>query len=350
MPGIRILGTGHHVPGRPYTNHDLARVLDTNDEWIRQRTGIAQRHFCPPGLGVSDLALPAAQRALEAAGKRPEDLDYILFSTMTPDHLFPGSGSLLGAKLGCPGIPAPDLRTQCAAMLYSFQMADALLRADAARTILIVGAEAHAGFMPWRDWDILEGTTERKPSPADWERASRHRGWAIIFGDGAGALVVEKSNDGAGIIATDLHSDGRYVDQLCVPAGFRSRPWNTGVEADDDSMLIRMEGREVFKFAVTRLPRSVKAVCDKAKVSPADIDWFVAHQANQRINEAVAEKLKLPLERFPSNIDRFGNTSAATIPILMDEMRRDGRLREGQLVCLLALGAGFHWGSVLVRV
>jgi 3-oxoacyl-[acyl-carrier-protein] synthase-3 len=350
MPGIRILGTGLHVPGRPYTNHDLARVLDTNDAWIRQRTGIAQRYFSPPELGFSDLALPAAQRALEAAGRKPEDLDYILFSTMTPDHLFPGSGSLLGAKLGCPGVPAPDLRTQCAAMLYAFQMADALLKADAARTILIVGAEAHAGFMPWSDWDILEGTSDSKPSEAAWARATKHRGWAIIFGDGAGALVVEKATDGAGIIATDLHSDGRYARQLCVPAGFRGRPWTNNAGPDDDAWLIQMDGRDVFKFAVTRLPRSVKAVCDKARIELTDIDWFIAHQANQRINEAVAEKLKLPLDRFPSNIDRFGNTSAATIPILMDEMRRDGRLREGQLVCLMALGAGFHWGSVLVRV
>jgi 3-oxoacyl-[acyl-carrier-protein] synthase-3 len=349
MPGIRILGTGLNVPGRPYTNHDLARVLDTNDDWIRQRTGIVQRHFCPPGVGVSDLALPAAQRALEAAGRKPEDLDYILFNTMTPDHLFPGSGTLLGAKLGCPGVPAPDLRTQCAAMLYSFQLADALLKADAARTILIVGAEAHATFMPWVDWDILEGTTDRKPSAEAWARASEHRGWAIIFGDGAGAVVVEKANDGAGILATDLHTDGRYVSQLCIPAGFRGHPWTSGLESTD-SWLIHMEGREVFKFAVTRLPRSVKAVCDKAKVSLTDIDWFIAHQANQRINEAVAEKLKLPLEKFPSNIDRYGNTSGATIAILMDEMRRDGRLREGQLVCLIGLGAGFHWGSVLVRI
>jgi 3-oxoacyl-[acyl-carrier-protein] synthase-3 len=262
MPGLRIIGTGFHVPGRPYSNHDLARVLDTNDEWIRQRTGIVQRHFCPPELGVSDLALPAAQQALEAAGKKPEDLDYILFSTMTPDHVFPGSGSLLGAKLGCPGTPAPDLRTQCAAMLFSFQMADALLRADAARTILIVGAEAHAGLMPWRDWDILEGTRDAKPSTEDWERASRHRGWAIIFGDGAGAIVVEKSINGLGVIATDLHSDGRYAEQLCVPGGFRARPWADNVAAKPDEWLIKMEGREVFKFAVTRLPRSVKAVCD----------------------------------------------------------------------------------------
>src|SRR5262249_29381332 len=157
MSGLSIIGTGHYVPGRPYTNHDLARVLDTNDEWVRQRTGIAQRYFCPDGLGASDLALPAAQRALEAANLGPADIDYILFSTMTPDHLFPGSGSILGSKLGATGVPALDLRAQCAAMIYAFQTADALLRTGAARRMLIIGAEAHASIMPWRDWDILEG-------------------------------------------------------------------------------------------------------------------------------------------------------------------------------------------------
>lgn len=351
MSGLSIIGSGHFVPGRPYTNHDLARVLDTNDEWIRQRTGIVQRHYCAEGQGVADLALPAAQKALEAASRRPEDLDYILFSTMTPDHFFPGSGSLLGAKLGCPGVPAPDLRTQCAAMLYSFQIADALLKSDAARSILIVGADAHAGLMPWRDWDVLEGTSDKKPSAEDWDRATRHRGWAIIFGDGAGALVVEKSaGSGVGLLAVDVHADGRFVPQLSIPAGFKTRPYVNPKTLEDDSLLISMEGREVFKYAVTKLPRSILTVCDRAKIKVTDVDWFIAHQANQRINEAVAAKLDVPVEKFPSNIERFGNTSAATIPILIDEMRRDGRLKAGQVVCMLALGAGFHWGSVLMRV
>jgi len=350
MSGLSIIGSGHYVPGRPYTNHDLARVLDTNDEWIKQRTGISQRYFCPEGQGVSDLAVHAAQRALESAGKRPEDIDYVLFSTMTPDHVFPGSGSLLAAKLGCPNIPAPDLRTQCAAMLYGFQFADALLKADAASTILIVGAEAHSGLMPWRDWDILEGTTDRRPSAEDWERASRNRGWAIIFGDGAGALVVEKSKEaGKGVLAVDLHSDGRFASQLCIPAGFRTRPYVAQAALDGDSTLIHMDGREVFKHAVTKLPRSIQAVCERGGVKVSDVDWFVAHQANARINEAIASRLGVPLERMPSNIDRFGNTSAATIPILLDEMRRDGRFQPGQLVCVAALGAGFHWGSMLIR-
>ena len=167
MPGLSIVGTGRHLPGRPYTNHDLARVLDTNDEWIRQRTGIVQRHFSPAGEGAADLAFHAARAALSDAKLEPGDLDYILFNTMTPDHLFPGSGTLLGAKLGCIGVPALDLRAQCAAMLYSFQLAEALLSTGAARRILIVGAEVHASMMPWRDWDVLEGTSDRKPSAKD---------------------------------------------------------------------------------------------------------------------------------------------------------------------------------------
>jgi 3-oxoacyl-[acyl-carrier-protein] synthase-3 len=257
----------------------------------------------------------------------------------------------LGAKLGCAGVPAPDLRTQCAAMLYSFQIADALLKSDAARSILIVGADAHAGLMPWRDWDVLEGTSDRKPAPEDWDRATRHRGWAIIFGDGAGALVVEKSqSNGTGLLAVDVHADGRFVPQLLIPAGFKTRPYINRESIENESLLMHMDGREVFKYAVTKLPRSIVTVCERAKVKVSDVDWFVAHQANQRINEAVATKLDVAPEKFPANIDRFGNTSAATIPILLDEMRRDGRLQSGQLVCFLALGAGFHYGSVLLRV
>ncbi len=338
------------MPGRPYTNDDLARVLDTNDEWIRKRTGIRQRHFCPPGLGACDLAVPACEAALEAARLGPADIDYILFNTMTPDHLFPGSGVLLGARLGCRGAPALDLRTQCAAMLFAFQVAESLLATGSARRILIVGAEAHAPLMPWRDWDILEGTRDARPSEEDFARATAQRGWAIIFGDGAGAVVVERSErHEAGIVAVDLHSDGRYADLLHIPGGFR-RPGSAEAPNPLAQAYIEMAGRDVFKHAVTKLPRSIEAVCERGKVALSDVDWFIAHQANQRINEAVCERLGVPIEKMPSNIDRYGNTSGATIPILMDEMWRDGRLKPGQLVCLAALGAGFHWGSALIRV
>ena len=349
MNGISVLGTGRHLPGRPYSNDDLARVMDTNDAWIFQRTGIRQRHFCPEGLGVSDLALPAAKQALDAAGLAPEDIDYVLFNTMTPDHIFPGSGPMLAAKLGCRPIPAIDLREQCAAMIYSLQLADSLVRAGAAKHVLIVGSEAHAGFMPWRDWEILEGTTDRKPSDEDWARATRHRGLAIIFGDGAGAFVVGERK-GSGVLAIDLHSDGNQVDKLIIPAGFRTRPFISQKTLDEEAMIPRMVGRDVFKHAVTKLPISVRAACAKANVRLDQIDWFIAHQANARINEAVRHALGVPHDRVPSNIERYGNTSAATIPILMDEMVRDGRLQRGQLVCFLALGAGIHWGSAIARV
>jgi 3-oxoacyl-[acyl-carrier-protein] synthase-3 len=350
MAGLSIIGSGHYLPGRAVTNQDLCRVLDTSDEWIRQRTGIAQRHFAAPGQGPTDLALPAAERALESAGLAAGDIDYVLFNTMTPDHLLPGSAPMLAARLGCKNVPALDLRTQCAAMLYAFQVADSLLKSGSARRILIIGAEAHAPIMPWRDWDVLEGTSDRRPSPEAWERATRHRGWAIIFGDGAGALVVERSEaPDVGVVAIDLQADGRYAPLLRIETGFRDRPYLPPNATGDDRALLHMDGREVFKHAIVKLPRTVEAVCRRAGVSIGDVDWFVAHQANQRINEAVCERLGIPLEKMPSNIDRLGNTSGATIPILIDEMRRDGRLKQGQLVCILALGAGFHWGSVLIR-
>lgn len=349
MSGITIVGSGRYLPGQPYTNQDLARVMDTSDEWIRQRTGIERRHFCPEGQGVSDLALPASLLALESAGREAKDVDYIIFNTMTPDHILPGSGPLLGAKLGCPGTPALDVRAQCAAMIYSLQLADALLKTDSVRTILIVGAEAHAGFMPWQNWDVLEGSATA--SREDWERATLHRGYAVIFGDGAGALVVERSQvPGAGLLAVDLHSDGRYTDELAIPAGFRRRPYISDATLDEFEYLPRMNGREVFRHAVSKLPETVRTACARAGVSLDEVDWFIAHQANDRINRVVRDRLGVPAEKVPSNIATYGNTSAATIPILVDEMRRDQRLRPGQLVCFLALGAGLHWGAAVIRL
>lgn len=350
MSGITIVGSGRYLPGVPYSNDDLARVMDTSDEWIRQRTGIERRHFCPEGEGASDLAVPAARQALESAGRSVADVDYILFNTMTPDHILPGSGPLLGAKLGCPGTPALDIRTQCAAMIYSLHLANALLAGDAGiRSILIVGAEAHAGFMPWRDWRVLDGSA--RAEPRDFEQATRHRDFAVIFGDGAGALVVERSTvAGAGLLAVDLHSDGRHSDELSIAVGFRRRPYASAAMLEDDEFIPRMNGREVFRHAVSKLPQTVRAACERAQVSLDEIDWFIAHQANDRINRLVRERLNLPAAKVPSNIANYGNTSSATIPILVDEMRRDGRLKAGQLVCFLALGAGLHWGAAVMRL
>lgn len=352
MPGITIVGSGRYAPGEPITNDDLARVMDTEDGWIRQRTGIRQRHFTPEGVGVSDLATEAAKRAIESAKIDASEIDYIIFATMTPDHVFPGSGGLLGAKLGIPGVPALDIRQQCAAMPFAFQVADGLIASGAAETILVVGAEAHAGFMPWRDWDVLEGKSDRVVSTEDRERATRHRALAILFGDGAGALIMRRSKvSGHGLIGVEIHSDGRDAKQIYIEGGgFRKRPyWSPEMFASEEH-IPSMQGKELFKNAVTKLPRVVRSLCEKHNVSLSEIDWFIAHQANERINEVVRTTLGVPTEKVPSNIARYGNTSGGTIPILLDELMREGRVKQGDLLCFLALGAGLHWGAVLMRL
>jgi 3-oxoacyl-[acyl-carrier-protein] synthase-3 len=346
---LRIVGTGSYLPGRPYTNDDLARVMDTTDAWIKQRTGISQRYYAPEGTGASDLALEACRQALSAAKCAPEDIDYILFATMTPDFILPGSAPLLGAKLGAAGTPALDIRQQCAAMIYGLQLADALLSSGSASRILLVGAEAHAGFMPWSDWSLLDGPGPA-PSPQAWQRANEHRALSVLFGDGAGAFVLEHKPPGdRGLLSVDLHADGNYLKKLYIPAGFRTRPFISQNTIDQALFIPHMDGRDVFKHAVTKLPKSVHRCCARAGVKLDDIDLFVAHQANQRINDAVREALGVPAAKVPTNIAKVGNTSAATIPILFDEIVRDGRVHDGMLVCFLALGAGLHWGSALFR-
>ena len=351
MPGITIVGSGRYVPEEPVTNHALARVMETSHDWIQQRTGITQRHFAPEGVGASDLAVPAAREAIRSAGLSPEDIDYIIFNTMTPDYVFPGSGTLLGAKLGIPGVPALDLRQQCAAMPFSFQVADGLVATGAARHVLVVGAEAHAGFMPWRTWEVF-GDEKAKATDDEFAFATEHRGLSILFGDGAGALVLAKSPDArGGLLGAQVHSDGRLHDALRVDAGgFRRRPFLSKEMLDRNEHLPYMNGRDLFKSAVTKLPQVVRELCSKHGVSLEQVDWFLAHQANDRINQAVKDALKLPDHKVPSNIARYGNTSGATIPILVDELLRAGELKRGQLVCFLALGAGLNWGAALMRL
>jgi 3-oxoacyl-[acyl-carrier-protein] synthase III len=352
MPGITIMGSGRHVPGPPVKNDGLARVMDTNDAWIRQRSGIQQRHFAPDGVGASDLALPASLQAIAAAGLEPSDIDYILFNTMTPDYVFPGSGALLGEKLGLPAVPALDLRQQCAAMPFSLQVADGLVATGSARHVLVVGAEAHAGFMPWTDWGALAEDYTGRVSPDAFRAATAHRGVAVLFGDGAGALVVGAAREpGAGLLGVRVHSDGRLHSAIRMEAGgFRRRPFLDAAMLERQEHIPRMEGRELFRSAVQKLPRVIREVCAACDVPLEAVDWFVGHQANDRINRAVREALGVPEERMPSNIARYGNTSSATIPILMDELLRDGRVRRGELVCFFALGAGLHWGAALMRL
>jgi 3-oxoacyl-[acyl-carrier-protein] synthase III len=350
MLGFEIIGTGHYVPGPPVTNADLARVMDTSDDWIFQRSGIRQRHFAPEGSGCSDFAVEAAKRAMEAARITPAEIDYVVFATMTPEYVFPGSGALLAHKLGLQGTPALDIRQQCAAMLFGLQIVDGLIKSGAARTVLFVGAEAHAGFMPWEDWDALAPGSTRSASPEQREKANKHRALAILFGDGAGALIFRATDRDAGLRGMKLHTDGGAAKLLHVEAGgFRTRPYWKHTDFDEQKYIPTMDGRELFKFAVTKLPQAARALCAETKTSIDDIDWFLAHQANARINDYVREQLGVPTAKLPSNIERFGNTSAGTLPILIDEQMRAGKLKHGDLCMLLALGAGVHWGTALVR-
>ncbi|MFW5920814.1 MAG: 3-oxoacyl-ACP synthase III family protein [Polyangiales bacterium] len=353
MPGITIIGTGRYAPGPPVDNHALARVMDTSDEWVRQRTGIVQRHFAPDGIGASDLAIAAANRALDSAGVDPSDVDYVVFATMTPDYLFPGSGGLLAAKLGIPGVPALDIRQQCAAIPFGIQVADGLVGAGAASTVLLVGAEAHAGFMPWEEnWNAVYDEGAPRPTPEARERNTRHRNLAVIFGDGAGALVLRRhEREGHGFLGAVLHSDGRLYEHIYIEGGgFRHRPYVSREMLARDEHIPKMMGRDLFKQAVTELPKVVRDVCHRHGVTLEEIDWFIAHQANDRINGAVAKALGVPEEKVPSNIARYGNTSGGTIPILLDELNEQDRLEPGQLLCFLALGAGLHWGAALLRL
>lgn len=348
--GFEIIGTGHFVPGSPVPNERLSKVMDTSDDWIFQRSGIRQRHFAGEGQAASDFAFEASKRALEAAGIAADEVDYILFSTMTPDYVFPGSGAVLGAKLGIAGVPALDLRQQCAAMIFSMQLVDGLIKSGIAKTILVVGAEAHAGFMPWEDWDIVDGTSDREATPEAKAKANEHRALAVLFGDGAGALVIRATDRDAGLVASKVHTDGRHAETLYVPGGgFRTRPYWKKEHFDEQAHIPRMDGRTLFKFAVTKLPETARALLAETKTPIDTVDYFLAHQANARINTYVREQLGVPEEKMPMNIERFGNTSAATIPILIDEITRAGKLQRGQLNMLLALGAGIHWGCALVR-
>ncbi|NOU29555.1 MAG: ketoacyl-ACP synthase III [Polyangiaceae bacterium] len=350
MPGFELIGSGHYVPGPPITNAALARVMDTSDEWIYQRSGIRQRHFAPEGVGASDMGVEAAKRALENANLEAKDVDYIVFATMTPDYIFPGSAALLGAKLGIPGVPALDIRQQCAAMLFGLQIIDGLVQSGAAKTILFVGAEAHAGFMPWTAWDVLMGESDRELTQEERDKANEHRALAVLFGDGAGALIFRATERDAGLRGMKLYSDGRFAELLYVPGGgFRTRPYWKEHHYGEQAYVPRMDGRELFRFAVTKLPRAAKDLLKEKDLTGDGVDVFIAHQANLRINEYIRDHLKVPREKMPMNIDRFGNTSAGTIPILVDELHRAGTLKKGQLNMMLALGAGVHWGCALVR-
>jgi 3-oxoacyl-[acyl-carrier-protein] synthase-3 len=319
----RIAGTGSCLPSRRLTNADLVAELasqgvETSDEWIVERTGIRARHFAAPGEGSSDLGAEAARRALAASGVEAADIDLIIVATSTPDMVFPSTAAILQNKLGIAGCPAFDVQAVCSGFIYALTVADAMIRAGSARKALVVGAEVFSRILDFRD-----------------------RTTCVLFGDGAGAVVLEAS-ESPGILATDIHADGKHVDILCVPGHV------SGGQVLGDPLL-KMDGQAVFKLAVGLLEDAARATLERANLSPADIDWLVPHQANIRIMQSTARKLKLPMEKVVVTVDQHGNTSAASIPLALDHAVRGGQVQRGQTVMLEGVGGGFTWGAVLLK-
>ncbi|HPL80462.1 MAG TPA: beta-ketoacyl-ACP synthase III [Burkholderiaceae bacterium] len=318
----RIAGTGSMLPPRRLSNADLAaelaqRGVETSDEWIVERTGIRARHFVDAGVMASDLAVGAARHAIEAAGCTPQDIDLIVLATSTPDMVFPSTACIVQQKLGIVGCPAFDLQAVCSGFVYALTVADSMIRTGTARRALVIGAEVFSRLLDFND-----------------------RGTCVLFGDGAGAVVLEAS-DTPGILATDMHADGRHVGILCVPGNV------SGGQVLGDPLL-KMDGQAVFKLAVGVLEQTARAALAKAGRTDADIDWLIPHQANIRIMQSTAKKLKLPTAKVVVTVDQHGNTSAASIPLALDQAVRDGRIQRGDTLMLEGVGGGFTWGAVLV--
>ena len=318
----RITGTGSHLPERRLSNADMVALLarrgvETSDDWIVERTGIRARHFAADGVVCSDLALAAAQQALQAAGRSAEELDLIIVATSTPDMVFPSTACILQNKLGVHGCAAFDLQAVCSGFVYALAVADSMVRSGAARCALVVGAEIFSRILDFND-----------------------RTTCVLFGDGAGAVLLEAS-DTPGILATELHADGRHVGILCVPGTV------AGGQVLGDPLL-KMDGPAVFKLAVGVLESAARAVLAKASRTEADLDWLVPHQANIRIMQGTAKKLKLPLEKLIATVAEHGNTSAASVPLALDVAVRSGQIRRGDTVMLEGVGGGFTWGAVLL--
>jgi len=318
----RITGTGSFLPPRRLTNQQLADQLaadgiETSDEWIVERTGIRARHFADPEVGSSDLAVEAARRALAAAKVDASAVDLLILATSTPDMIFPSAACLVQQKLGVHGCPAFDVQAVCSGFVYALTVADAMIRTGAATRALVIGAEVFSRILDFKD-----------------------RTTCVLFGDGAGAVVLEAS-DTPGIVASELHADGRHVGILCVPGSV------SGGKVLGDPLL-KMDGQAVFKLAVGVLENVARSVLAKAGRTDADIDWLIPHQANIRIMQSTAKKLKLPADKLVVTVDEHGNTSAASIPLALDAAVQDGRIRRGDTVLLEGVGGGFTWGAVLL--
>ena len=321
----RIIGTGSYLPPRRLTNNDLAaelaqRGLETSDEWIVERTGIRARHFAEPDVTSSDLALEASRKAIEAAGIEASDIDLIIVATSTPDMVFPSTAAILQHKLGISnGCPAFDVQAVCSGFVYALTVADSMIQTGAAKRVLVVGSEVYSRLLDFND-----------------------RTTCVLFGDGAGAVVLEASDE-PGILSTELHADGSHVGILCVPGNV------SGGNVLGDPLL-KMDGQAVFKLAVSVLDKAARSALEKAGLTDADIDWLIPHQANIRIMQSTARKLKLSMDKVVVTVDQHGNTSAASIPLALDHGVRSGQVKKGQTVLLEGVGGGFTWGAVLLKM
>ena len=317
----RIIGTGSYLPQRVMTNHELEKMVDTSDQWIRERTGIEQRHIAADDETTVDLAEHASRRAIEAAGIDTQDIDLIVLATSTPDKIFPSSACILQARLDIHGCPAFDIQAVCTGFIYALAVADKFIRTGASKRALIVGAEVFSRILNWED-----------------------RATCVLFGDGAGAVILEASEE-TGILSTHIHADGKYENLLWVPHGIA----DGFDEVKNGKAFVEMRGNEVFKMAVNTLGRIVDETLAANRMHKSDIDWLVPHQANTRIISATAKKLKMSMDQVVVTVNKHGNTSAASVPLALDVAVRDGRIRERELVLLEAFGGGFTWGSVLLR-
>ena len=312
----RIAGTGSYLPEKVLTNKDLETMVDTTDQWIRERTGIVKRHIAVDGQTTCDLAEQAARRAIEAAGKQPEDIDLIVLATTTPDKVFPSTACLVQQRLDIHGCAAFDVQAVCTGFVYAMGVADQFIRNGTASCALVVGAETISRLLDWND-----------------------RSTCVLFGDGAGAVVLEASDE-PGILSTHLHADGAYEELLHVPGG-------VGNGLDD--LAVEMKGNEVFRMAVNTLGRIVDETLEANNMEKSDVDWLVPHQANIRIIQATAKKLRMNMDHVVVTVDEHGNTSAASVPLALDTAVRDGRIQRGETLLLEAFGGGFTWGSVLLK-
>jgi 3-oxoacyl-[acyl-carrier-protein] synthase-3 len=330
MPRAAFVALGSHVPERVVTNEELTRHMETSDAWIQERTGIRERHWVGEGTGNSDLALEATRKALDAAGWKPSDIEAIVYASLSPDHMFPGDGCFLNAKLGIPGVPAIDVRNQCTGFLYGLAVADAWIRIGMYRRILLVGSEVHSTGL-----DV----------------STRGRDVAVIFGDGAGAALLEATDDpGRGVLSVHLHADGRFAKELWTDApGSVYHPRVQARMLEDGSIFPKMEGQKVFKHAITKMPEAMREAFQKNGLAPSDLKLLVAHQANLRISQMVQRGLELRDDQVWNNIQKYGNTTAASIPLALAEGVEARGVKRGDLVGLVAFGAGFTWASALVR-